>query len=119
LRLPRLLEKLKIAHGDGSYMTLLKRLARADLLVLDDRGLTPMAAADRADLLEIIDDRVGARSTIIASQLPVDQWHAYLGEPTLADAILDRLVHRSHRIELKGGSMRNRAATLTDREQIK
>jgi DNA replication protein DnaC len=100
-------------------MTLLKRLARTDLLVLDDWGLTPMSAAERADLLEIIDDRVGARSTIVASQLPVDQWHAYLGEPTLADAILDRLVHHSHRIELKGESMRKRPVTLTDRERIK
>jgi len=118
-RVPRLGEELKIAHGDGSYVTLLKRLARTDLLVLDDWGLTPMSATERADLLEIIDDRVGARSTIVASQLPVDQWHAYLGEPTLADAILDRLVHHSHRIELKGESMRKRPVTLTDRERIK
>ena len=86
----------------------LKSLSKASLIVLDDWGLTALSAQDRADLLEILDDRVNTGSTLIASQLPVDTWHAYLGEPTLADAILDRLVHHSHRIELKvpGESMR-------------
>lgn len=107
-RVPRLLEELRIAHGDGSYIKFLKTIAKAALIVLDDWGLTALSSQDRADLLEILDDRVNAGSTLIASQLPVDKWHAYLGEPTLADAILDRVVHHSHRIELKvpGESMR-------------
>ena len=107
-RVPRLFEEIRIAHGDGSYMRLLKRIEKASILVLDDWGLTALTSQDRADLLEILDDRVHARSTILVSQLPVDTWHAYLGEPTLADALLDRLVHHSHRIPLKvnGESMR-------------
>lgn len=107
-RVPRLIEELRIAHGDGSYIKFLKTLSKASLIVLDDWGLTALSVQDRADLLEILDDRVNTGSTLIASQLPVDAWHAYLGEPTLADAILDRLVHHSHRIELKvpGESMR-------------
>jgi DNA replication protein DnaC len=105
-RLHRLLEQLRIAHADGSYAALLKKLAKTDLIALDDWGLAPTTAQDRAHLLEVLDDRVGERSTAILSQLPVDQWHAYLGEPTLADAILDRLVHQSHRIALAGPSMR-------------
>lgn len=107
-RVPRLIEELRISHGDGSYIKFLKSLSKAALIVLDDWGLTALSAQDRADLLEILDDRVNTGSTLIASQLPVDTWHAYLGEPTLADAILDRVVHHSHRIELKvpGESMR-------------
>jgi DNA replication protein DnaC len=107
-RVPRLIEELRIAHGDGSYLKFLKTIAKAALIVLDDWGLTALATQDRADLLEILDDRVNTGSSLIASQLPIDKWHAYLGEPTLADAILDRLVHHSHRIELKvpGESMR-------------
>src|ERR1700737_2431319 len=107
-RVPRLIEALRVAHGDGSYTQFLKTLAKASLVVLDDWGLTALATQDRADLLEILDDRVNIGSTLVTSQLPVETWHAYLGEPTLADAILDRLVHHSHRIELKipGESMR-------------
>jgi len=107
-RVPRLIEELRIAHGDGSYLKFLKTLSKAALIVLDDWGLSALSTQDRADLLEILDDRVNVGSTLIASQLPVDKWHAYLGEPTLADAILDRIVHHSHRIELKipGESMR-------------
>lgn len=100
-RVPRLFEELRTSHGDGSYLKLLKRLAKTPVLVLDDWGLIALSTQDRADLLEILDDRLNAHSTVICSQLPVDTWHAYLGEPTLADAILDRLVHHSHRIELK------------------
>ena len=113
-RVPRLIEALRVAHGDGSYTRFLKTIAKASLIVLDDWGLTALATQDRADLLEILDDRVDAGSTLIASQLPVDTWHAYLGEPTLADAILDRLVHHSHRIVLKipGESMRKHRATV-------
>jgi DNA replication protein DnaC len=107
-RVPRLFEEIRTAHGDGSYLKILKRLAKSPVLILDDWGLTALSSQDRADLLEILDDRLNVRSTVLCSQLPVDKWHAYLGEPTLADAILDRLVHHSHRIELKrdGDSMR-------------
>jgi DNA replication protein DnaC len=107
-RVPRLIDALRVAHGDGSYIKFLKSIAKAALIVLDDWGLTAFSTQDRADLLEILDDRINTGSTLVTSQLPVDKWHAYLGEPTLADAILDRLVHHSHRIELKipGESMR-------------
>lgn len=108
LRVPRLFEELRIAHADGSFSRRLTALARADLIVLDDWGLTAPGAAERSDLLEILDDRVGVKSTIVTSQLPLDQWHTYLGDPTLADAILDRLVHAAHRIILKGESMRKK-----------
>ena len=113
-RVPRLFEELHVAHGDGSYMKLLKQIEKAALIVLDDWGLTALSTQDRADLLEILDDRVNTRSTLIASQLPVDTWHTYLGEPTLADAILDRLVHHSHRIHIKihGDSMRKARAPV-------
>jgi DNA replication protein DnaC len=111
IRLPRLFEQLRIAHGDGSFGRRLAALAKTDLLIIDDWGLAPPLAAERADLLEVLDERVGTRSTLITSQLPVDHWHAYLGEPTLADAIPDRIVHGSHRIELAGESMRKPGAT--------
>lgn len=106
VRIPRLLDNLGIAHGDGSFGRQLVQLARIDVLILDDWGLTPLEQVARHDLLEVVDDRVGTRSTIITSQLPVEHWHAWLNDPTLADAILDRLVHQSHRIALKGESLR-------------
>jgi DNA replication protein DnaC len=84
----------------------LKQLAKVDLLYIDDFGLSPLGDQSKRDLLEILEDRYDKKSTLITSQLPIDQWHAYIDEPTLADAILDRLVHNSHRIALKGGSMR-------------
>lgn len=115
VRVARLFEELRIAHGDGSFTTRLSQLARTDLLILDDWALNPLDSAARADLLEVLDDRVGTRSTIITSQLPVDKWHTYLGEPTLADAILDRLVHQAHRIAIKGESMRKKSAPETTR----
>lgn len=105
-RAPRLLEELHIAHGDGSFSRRLAQLAKLDLLILDDFAIAPIAAGERNDLLELLDDRVGTHSTLITSQLPVTAWHAWLGEPTLADAILDRLVHNSHRIALTGKSRR-------------
>lgn len=105
-RFARLLEELRIAHGDGSFGRRLAALARTDVLILDDWALAPIGAAERHDLLELLDDRTSGRATIITSQLPVDSWHAYLNEPTLADAILDRIVHHSHRIELAGESLR-------------
>ncbi len=113
LRLPRLLEALPIAKGDGSYAKLLARLAKIDVLIIDDWGLSPLKAEQRRDLLEIVEDRHDRRSTIVTSQLPIEQWHDMIGDPTLADAILDRLVHNAYKISLKGESMRKHKAKLT------
>lgn len=113
LRLPRLFETLHLAHGDGRYHKLMTGFAKTDLIILDDWGLAKLNAEQRRDLLELIDDRHGHRSTIITSQLPVDHWHDIIGDPTLADAILDRLVHNAYRLHLKGESMRKRIAKLT------
>ena len=118
LRLPRLFETLRIAHGDGSYPGMMNQLAKTDLLILDDWGLQKIAAAQRNDLMEVIEDRHGLRSTLIASQLPVEHWHDFIGEATLADAILDRLSHNAHRLPLKGDSMRKTSKNLTDRERL-
>ena len=109
-RAPRLLEELRVAHGDGSFARRLAQLARIDLLALDDFAIAPIAAAERNDLLELLDDRVGTRATLITSQLPVAAWHEWLDDPTLADAILDRIVHAAHKIALKGESMRKKQA---------
>ena len=106
LRVPRLFEQLRIAHGDGTYARTMTQFAKTDLLILDDWGIQKMNTAQRNDLMEVIEDRHGLMSTLIASQLPVDHWHDYTGEATLADAILDRLLHNSHRLPLKGESMR-------------
>jgi DNA replication protein DnaC len=105
-RLPRLFDELTLARADGSYATLMARFARADVLVLDDCGLSVLKDGQRQDVLEILEDREGARSTVITSQLPRDQWHVALGEPTIADAIIDRLVHNAHEIALTGPSQR-------------
>lgn len=105
-RLPRLVDELTRAHSMQNRSGLLKQLAKAELLVLDDLGLMPCSEQTKRDLLEILDDRYDRRSTIVTSQLPVDQWHTYLNDPTLADAILDRLVHDAYRLALKGESMR-------------
>jgi DNA replication protein DnaC len=105
-RTSRLVHDLAVARGDGSYNRLLTRLTRTDLLVVDDWMLTPLKDSERRDLLEVIEDRQERASTLIASQLPVKAWHAAIGEPTIADSICDRLIHGAHRIELKGGSMR-------------
>jgi DNA replication protein DnaC len=113
LRLPRLLQELGIARADGRYPKLLAELARTDLLVLDDWGLTPLNDEQRRDLLEILDDRFNARSTLVTSQLPITHWHEYLADPTLADAILDRLVHCAYKRNLSGESLRKQAADLT------
>lgn len=106
LRLPRFLEELTLAHADGSYSTVLLQLLKTDLLILDDFGLTPLSALQRHDLFNLIEDRHQVKSTLITSQLPIKHWHDSIGEPTLADAILDRLLEQAHRIELKGGSLR-------------
>lgn len=109
-RISRLLEEFSIAHADGTLLKLRAKLLKQSLLILDDWALTPMTERGRHDLLEIIDDRIGQGSVIIISQLPVAQWHDYIGEATIADAILDRLIHSSHHIELKGESMRKQLA---------
>ena len=106
-RAARLFDELQVAHGDGSFSRRMVQLAKLDLLVIDDFAISPMSAPQRNDLLEVLDDRIGARSTLITSQLPVKAWHTYLDDPTVADAILDRIVHSSHKIALKGKSLRD------------
>jgi DNA replication protein DnaC len=113
-RVPRLLENLRIAHADGSFGKRLAQLAKTDLLILDDFGIKPLARGDRHDLLEIIEDRHGARSTMVTSQLPISLWHEYIGEPTVADAVLDRLLQNAFRMELKGESLRRTKSDLTE-----
>jgi DNA replication protein DnaC len=112
-RLPRLLQQLDIAKGDGRYGKLLKSFAKTNLLVIDDWGLKKLIKEQSHDLLEIFEDRHRLRSVLITSQLPVDHWHEIIGNPTLADAILDRLVHNAYRINLKGDSMRKKKSKLT------
>jgi len=97
---------LRIARGDGSFSRRLATLAKIDLLILDDWAVAPLSQAERNDLLEILDDRVSTRSTVITSQLAPKHWHAFLNDPTLADAILDRILHAAHRLALSGESQR-------------
>ena len=111
-RLSRLLLALTQAKADGTYAKALQTLSRMDLLIIDDWGLEPLKAAHRNDLMEIMDDRHGCSSTLLISQLPTDQWHASIGDNTLADAILDRLMHNAHRIKLIGESMRKKQAMI-------
>jgi DNA replication protein DnaC len=110
LRLPRLLQQLAVARGDGSYERVLARLARLDLLAIDDWLLAPLRDGERRDLIEVIEDRSERTSTLIASQLPAKSWHAVIGDPNLADSICDRLLNNAHRIDLKGPSVRNTRA---------
>jgi DNA replication protein DnaC len=112
IRAPRLFHDVALARADGSYAKLMNKLAKTRVLVIDDLGLAPLADPQRRDLLEIIEDRQGLTSTIVASQLPVENWHENIGDPTIADAILDRLVHNAHRINLKGTSMRKKRAKV-------
>ena len=105
-RVPRLFDALALARGDGRHARLLKTLSRVDLLILDDWGLAPVTLDQARDLLEIVDDRHGRGSTIVTTQLPIEHWHEMIPNPTIADAILDRLVHNAHRLILKGESMR-------------
>ena len=116
LRLQRLLAELTIAKGDGRYRKQLAHIARLDLIVLDDFGIAVMTDEQRRDLLELLEDRYERRSTLVTSQFPVDRWHELMGDPTLADAILDRLVHNAYRVQLKGESMRKRKQRLTGDE---
>jgi len=110
-RVARLLDELTLARADGSYPKLLARFARMDLLILDDWGMGKLNAAQRHDLLEVLEDRDGDRSTLVARQLPPDKWHEQIGDPTVADAILDRLIHRAYKIALKGPSRRKERKT--------
>ena len=116
VRLTRLLRELTIAKGDGQYSKLLTSLAKVDVLILDDWGLMKLSAENRRDLLEVLEDRHGRRSTIATSQLPIEEWHGVIGDATLADAILDRLVHNAYKINLRGESMRKQQAKLTGTE---
>jgi len=111
VRVPKLFNDLALAHGDGSAGRRLKSLAATQLLILDDWGLEPLDAQARHDLLEILEDRYGRRSTLVTSQLPVAAWHTVIGEATYADAILDRLVHNAHRLDLSGESLRRHKHT--------
>jgi len=110
VRAPRLLHDLAVARGDGTYGRLLARLAKINLIAIDDWLVAPLTEQQRHDLLEIVEDRYESAATLIATQLPVNTWHEAIGDPTLADAICDRLIHRAHRIELKGRSMRETSA---------
>lgn len=117
-RISRLMLALNQAKADGSYSKALQALAKLDCLIIDDWGLEPLNAAQRNDLMEIMDDRHGNTSTLMMSQLPTDQWYQSIGDNTLADAILDRLMHNAHRIKLKGESMRKIQSELTDGEHL-
>jgi DNA replication protein DnaC len=114
IRIPRLFQELGIAKADGSYPKLMKKLSRTHVLILDDLGLAPMAPAERRDLLKVIEDRHGLFSTIVATQLPISTWHDNIKDPTIADAILDRIIHNAHKIILKGESMRKIRPRLTN-----
>ena len=105
-RVPRLFADLELAHGDGRFARLFRTITKADVLILDDWGPERLSASHRRDLMEIVEDRYGAGSTVITSQLPVDAWHEGIGEPTFADAILDRIVHNAYRLALDGPSIR-------------
>lgn len=117
-RLSRLMLELTQAKADGSYHKSLQRLSKIQLLIIDDWGLEPLTAAQRNDLMEIMDDRHGSTATLMISQLPTDQWYASIGDNTLADAILDRLMHNAHRLPLKGESMRKKLGQLTQCEHL-
>jgi len=113
IRVPRLFQELAMARGDGSYPKTMKKLLKANVLIIDDLGLAPMSATERRDLLEVVEDRHGLASTIVATQLPISNWHENILDPTIADAILDRLIHNAHKINLKGESMRKLRSSLT------
>jgi DNA replication protein DnaC len=113
-RMSRMMESLSIAHGDGRFSKLVQQLAKADVLVIDDWGLEKLSMSQRNDLLDVMEDRHGLKSTLITSQLPVSKWHQTIGDATLADAILDRLLHNAHKVELKGESMRKIMSKMTE-----
>ena len=113
IRIPKLFHDLAMAKADGSYSKTMKKLTRSKVLVLDDLGLAPMSSQERRDLLEVVEDRHGLASTIVAAQLPIEHWHDNIQDPTIADAVLDRLVHNAYKINLKGESMRKLRSNLT------
>jgi DNA replication protein DnaC len=113
-RIPRLFPDLALARGDGRYPRLMRALGGVKLLILDDWGLEPLGPDQRRDLLEIVEERYGRGATLITSQIPVDRWHDVIGDPTLADAILDRVVHNAHRLKLKGDSLRKKTAITAE-----
>ena len=117
-RLSRLLMMLTRSKADGTYLKTLQSLAKTELLIIDDWALELLKAVQRNDLMELMDDRHGHASTIMLSQLPTDQWHQSIGDNTIADAILDRLMHNAHRLKLKGESMRKTRSSLTDGEHL-
>ena len=119
MRTPKLYNTLAIARTDGSYGKTLARLARVSVLILDDLALAALTDPERRGLLGVVEDRNGTASTVITSQLPLENWHEMIGGPTIADALLDRLVHNAHRINLKGESKRKRKASLTQEEAMK
>jgi DNA replication protein DnaC len=116
LRVPRLFRDLAVARGDGRYSKMLAAFARVDLLILDDWGTARLTEEQGRDIFEILEDRYDHKSTLVAAQLPVKHWHETIGDPTLADAILDRLIHNAHQISLKGESMRRKKKLLTNAE---
>ena len=109
-RIPKMFTDLALARGDGRYPRLMRALGGVKLLILDDWGLEPLGPEQRRDLLEIVEERYGRGATLITSQIPVDRWHDLIGDPTLADAILDRVIHNAHRLQLRGDSLRKKAA---------
>jgi DNA replication protein DnaC len=113
IRIPKLFQDLAMAKADGSYSKIMKKLAKSRVLILDDLGLAPMSAQERRDLLEVVEDRHGLASTIVVAQLPIKHWHENIRDPTIADAVLDRLVHNAYKIILKGESMRKLHSSLT------
>jgi len=113
IRVPRLLQELAIAHADGRYFKVLHKLGKVNLLVLDDWGFSRLKESERKDFLEVIEERSHQGSILIASQLPLAKWHEHLGDPTIADAVLDRLIYNAYKLELRGASMRQRRSTLT------
>jgi DNA replication protein DnaC len=117
-RATRLFEMLTLAHGDGRYLKIMNQLAKTDVLIIDDWGLEKLSLSQRNDLLEIMEDRHATKSTLITSQLPSTKWHDYIGDATLADAILDRLLHNAHKLKLKGESMRKKMSSLTEDEHL-
>jgi DNA replication protein DnaC len=118
IRAPKLYFHLAISRADGTYPKWMNKLTKVHLLLIDDLGLTPLSEMDRTNLLEVIEDRHGTGSTLVASQLPVEHWHETIGEPSIADAILDRLFHNAYKIKLKGDSMRKKKSKLDSTDKV-
>ncbi len=116
-RAPRLFQEITVARVDGTYPKLMNKLAKMKVLIIDDFCITPMKDAERKDLLEVIEDRQGLASTIISTQIPMKNWFETIGDPTMADAILDRLIHNAHKIDLEGDSMRKVRSSLTKKNE--